>query len=173
MQPWVIHEPVPEHKIKLRFTIDSALALEGVSLALEDAEKAEITLNGQAVDNTVIGFYVDRSIKTVELPKIERGKNISRYRPPVRQAHECRMVLSAQRLRVEVRGRLKKLVKRPEKLAFAGIVNQGLPFYGGCVTYRFSVDCPEGSHPTVPHYDGALMEIFVDGVHAGDNLPAV
>lgn len=63
MQPWVIHEPVPEHKIKLRFTIDSALALEGVSLALEDAEKAEITLNGQAVDNTVIGFYVDRAVK--------------------------------------------------------------------------------------------------------------
>ena len=46
MQPWVIHEPVPEHKIKLRFTIDSALALDGVSLALEDAEKAQITLNG-------------------------------------------------------------------------------------------------------------------------------
>ena len=59
MQPWVIHEPVPEHKIKLRFTIDSALALDGVSLALEDAEKAQITLNGQAVDNTVTGWFGD------------------------------------------------------------------------------------------------------------------
>ncbi len=169
MQPWVIHEPVPEHKIKLRFTIDSALALDGVSLALEDAEKAQITLNGQAVDNTVTGWYVDKSIKTVELPKIEQGENILDIVLPFGKRTNVEWCYLLGDFGVEVRGRLKKLVKRPEKLAFGSIVNQGLPFYGGCVTYRFGVDCPGGDiRLTVPHYDGALTEIFVDGVHAGE-----
>lgn len=169
MQPWVIHEPVPEHKIKLRFTIDSALALDGVSLALEDAEKAQITLNGQAVDNTVTGWYVDKSIKTVNLPKIEQGENILDIVLPFGKRTNVEWCYLLGDFGVEVRGRLKKLVKRPEKLAFGSIVNQGLPFYGGCVTYRFGVDCPGGDIKiTVPHYDGALTDIFVDGVHAGE-----
>ena len=169
MQPWVIHEPVPEHKIKLRFTIDSALALDGVSLALEDAEKAQITLNGQAVDNTVTGWYVDKSIKTVELPKIEQGENILDIVLPFGKRTNVEWCYLLGDFGVEVRGRLKKLVKRPDKLAFGSIVNQGLPFYGGCVTYCFGVDCPGGDIKiTVPHYDGALTDIFVDGVHAGE-----
>ena len=37
------------------------------------------------------------------------------------------------------------------------------------MTYRFGVDCPGGDIKiTVPHYDGALTDIFVDGVHAGE-----
>ena len=169
MQPWVIHEPVPEHKVRLRFKIDSALAFDGVSLALEDAEKAEITLNGQAVDNTVIGFYVDRAVKTVALPRIAQGENILEIVLPFGKRTNVEWCYLLGDFGVEVRGRLKKLIKRPDKLAFGSIVNQGLPFYGGCVTYRFGVDCPGGDIKiTVPHYDGALTEIFVDGVHAGE-----
>lgn len=169
MQPWVIHEPVPEHKIKLRFTIDSALALDGVSLALEDAEKAQITLNGQAVDNTVTGWYVDRAVKTVALPRIAQGENILEIVLPFGKRTNVEWCYLLGDFGVEVRGRLKKLIKRPDKLAFGSIVNQGLPFYGGCVTYRFGVDCPGGDIKiTVPHYDGALTDIFVDGVHAGE-----
>ena len=64
-QPWVIPPEIPSHTITLRFTIDSEINVKNALLALEDAEQAEINLNGENVPNVVSGWYVDKSIKTV------------------------------------------------------------------------------------------------------------
>lgn len=168
-QPWVIDEPAPEHTVKLRFTVNSDIDIDDVLLALEDAEKAEITLNGEPVDNTVTGWYVDKSIKTVRLPGIRRGENIIDLVLPFGRRTNVEWCYLLGDFGVEVRGRLKKLIRRADKLAFGSIITQGLPFYGGCVTYKVPIDCPGGDiELTVPHYDGALTDIFIDGRHAGE-----
>ena len=75
-QPWVIPEEPIVHTAKLRFTIHSEIDCEGVSLAIEDGERVQLTLNGEAVPAGVTGWYTDKSIKTVALPPIRKGVNI-------------------------------------------------------------------------------------------------
>lgn len=168
-QPWVINEPKPEHTVTLRFTVMSDIEVENTLLALEDAEKAEIKLNGEVVDNAVTGWYVDKSIKTVKLPKINKGKNIIDITLPFGKRTNVEWCYLLGDFGVEVRGRLKKLTKSADKLAFGSIINQGLPFYGGCVTYKAKMNFAGGDAELwVPHYSGALAEVFIDGKPCGE-----
>lgn len=169
VQPWVIDEPKPEHTVKLRFTVMSDIELDNAQLALEDAEKAAIVLNGEAVGNTVTGWYVDKSIKTVKLPKLKKGENIIDITLPFGRRTNVEWCYLLGDFGVEVRGRLKKLTAKPEKLAFGSIVNQGFPFYGGCVTYKTAISLPDGdAEIKIPHYSGAVTDIFVDKKHIGE-----
>lgn len=167
-QPWVIPAEEPSHSITLRFTVNSEIEINGASLALEDAEKAHITFNGNRVDNTVTGWYVDKAIKTLAMPKIEKGENILTIKLPLGSRTSTEWCYLLGDFGVNVYGKNTVLTPKKEKLAFGDITTQGLPFYGGNITYSFEAETESGSMTiTVPRYRGGLVKAFVDGREAG------
>ena len=168
-QPWVIPPEVPAHAITLKFTVNSEIGVKGAELALEDAETAEITLNGENVPNTVIGWYVDKAIKTVALPEIKEGENILTVKLPLGNRTNTEWCYLLGDFGVRVAGKTAVLTKKPEKIAFGSIVNQGMPFYGGNITYHLETETPNGEIViTIPQYRGGLIKVMIDGETKGN-----
>ena len=118
----------------MRFRIHSEIDYEGAQLAIEDAERLTIMWNGKSVENTPIGWYADKSIKTVALPPIEKGENILEVAVPFAKHTNTEWAYVLGTFGVEVCGRRVCVTEARKELAFGDITEQGLPFYGGTLT---------------------------------------
>ena len=163
-QPWVMPDDPPKHKVTLKYEIISDIDLSDAILALEDAEKAEITFNGNKIANKVIGWYVDEAIKTVALPEILKGKNILTVTLPfsLRSNLEAAYIVGA--FGVKVQGSLAKIISLEEKIGFGSLTSQGMPFYGGNITYQLPFEISEDTDISVHlgKYKGAVCEVSLD-----------
>ena len=162
-QPWVVPDEPVTHAVRLRFKFNAACAVKGASLAM-DAERLQLTLNGEAVPTAVTGWYTDKSIKTVALPEIRPGENVLEAVIPFGRRTNLEWCYILGDFGVEVSGRYACIVPAREKLAFGDFTRQGLPFYGGNVTYHIPVET-RGGDLTLrsSHYRGALQKVSVDG----------
>ena len=166
-QPWVVPAEEPTHTVSLRFTFNTACAVSGASLAIEDAEDVKLTLNGEAVPAVVTGWYTDKSIKTVALPELKAGENVLEAVIPFGRRTNLEWCYLIGNFGVEVSGRYACIVPARKKIAFGDFTRQGLPFYGGNVTYHIPVTT-KGGELTLrsSHYRGALQKVSVDGGEA-------
>ncbi len=167
-QPWVVPEEKPEHTLSLRYEVYSDIRLKEVKLALEAVENTELLWNGKPISNAPVGQYVDEDIKTVALLGLKKGVNRLELRFPfVRRTNpEACFILGD--FNVEVRG-CKTRITAPEKnLAFGSVAKQGLPFYGGNITYVLPVEAPKDCDLEVHigKYKGAHCTVSLDGGEA-------
>ncbi len=167
-QPWVSKHEDPSHFIKLKFTITSEIDVLSPELALEDADSAEIHINGVRANNKVTGWYVDESIQKVSIPDIKKGINILELILPFGKQTNLEWCYLLGNFGVKVNGYEKIITPPVRKLAFGDIVSQGLPFYGGNITYILEVQGNGNDvYIKVPFYRGALLAVDVDGTRAG------
>ncbi len=167
-QPWVYGEKAPISKAILRYTIESEIDYEGAVLALEDAQKAEITFNGAKVDNTVIENYVDISIFKVALPKINKGVNELVITYPFGESASLESVFILGKFGVKVNGTKAVITALPEKIGFGDITTQGFPFYGGNLTYKIPVQVKNNCLNVVASdFMGTLIGAALDGKEIG------
>lgn len=163
-QPWVIPDEPPAHTVTVRHTIHSRIRVKDALLALEDAALAEITLNGKPVANAAAGWYVDEAIQTVKLPELKKGTSVLTIRLPFgkRSNLEACYILGA--FGVEVRGTETLITELPQEIGFGAISRQGMPFYGGNITYLLPVDVPVPCNMEVHlgKYKGALCKVALD-----------
>ncbi len=166
-QPWVVEDEPTEHTLTLRFRINSTIECSGAMLALEDAEKAKIVFNGNDIPNDIVGWFTDKDVKTVKLTDIKKGENILEITIPIGKRTNTEWCYLLGDFGVTVAGRKAQLVPMPEKIGFGSIVNQGMPFYGGNITYHLEV---EGSSLQIEatRYRGAIIDVRVDGEKKGD-----
>ncbi|HEX3016945.1 MAG TPA: glycosyl hydrolase [Caproicibacter sp.] len=167
-QPWVLEKETVTHRVSLRFTIHSDLEIDGAQLAIEDAESLSVRLNGSDVSITVSGWYIDKAIKTIPLPKIKQGENILEVCIPFGRSTNIEWCYLLGNFGVQVCGRIKRLTPAVKVLAFGDIVHQGLPFYGGNLTYHLSFRSKKGKGLfSIPHYRGSLLKVSLDGRDIG------
>jgi len=179
-QPWTIKDESRPHTIKLRFTFNSEISVGGIQLALENLSDTVVEFNGVTVKSSPSGYYVDRSIKTINLPDIKIGVNTLILTVKYGEKTNLEWYYLLGNFGVQIIGRDKIIIEMPEKLGFGDLSTQGLPFYGGNVRYRFGVDSPGELSIRIPQYDGALVGVSEDGVRRGTvitppytvNLPA-
>ena len=168
VQPWVYGEQEPISEVTLKYTFTSDIEYAGATLALEDADKAKITFNGKAVDNTIKGNFVDISIFKVNLPEIKKGENTLIITLPFGDSANLESVFILGKFGVEITGTSAKIVKLPEKLSFGDIVHKGFPFYGGNITYKIPVDVTNNTLKVcASDYRGALIDAKLDGKEIG------
>ena len=168
VQPWAVGEVKAEHSLTLRFTFESEIEYSGASLALEDPDKAQILFNGEKVDNTVTGNYIDIKIFRVNLPVIRKGTNTLTVTLPLGERTNTENMFILGRFGVKISGRKAVITGYPEKICFGDLTSQGFPFYGGNVTYRFKAKPVNGKLIIAAnHYRGALIDVRVDGRDAG------
>ncbi len=168
-QPWVVPNVPIEHHIKLKFTVHSDVAVRAPILALEDAEKAVITVNGEAVKAEVKGWFVDESIKKVKLPALNKGDNEIIVVLPFGQRTNVEWCYLLGNFGVKVQGAYRTLTAPVKELGFGDWTTQGLPFYCGNVTYKIPVEVNgETLTVRVPQYRGAVLGMELDGKRVGD-----
>ena len=168
-QPWVIQEqPVCDY-ISLEFTINSECEVEGSALAIEKSDDAEIIFNGKKVSSKRSGYFVDKKIDTVALPKIDIGKNTLVVKIPFGLHTYTEWCYIIGEFNVRVEGAQTTIVPATEKIGFSNLVNQGLPFYGGNITYKTTIYTPYcDAVINVNCYRGALVKVLVDGIDRGN-----
>lgn len=168
VQPWAREPETVTHSITLRFTFESEIEVAGAYLALEDADKAKITLNGEDVPNAVTGNYVDIEIFKVALPAIRKGRNVLTVTWPFGRNTDVENCFILGDFAVKTEGETAKIAAFDTPAVFGDLTRQGFPFYGGTVTYRFRAKAARGRLTLrVSDYKGALMRVFVDGKDAG------
>ena len=163
-QPWAIAEEPITHTVHLRWHICSDIDYCGAQLAIEDAERVQLRWNGQAISNAVTGWYADKAIKTVALPLIRKGENVLEADIPFGKRTNVEWVYLLGDFGVEVCGRIVRMVDARPALAFGDITAQGLPFYGGNITYHVPVETSGGAvQVRSSQYKGILQTIGLDG----------
>ena len=167
-QPYTIEDVPAEHTITLRYQIESEIDVPEAFLALEDADVSVIELNGEAVESTPAGDYVDIAIQKVRLPGLHRGENILTVTQPFGARTNPEAMYLLGDFGVSVIGSQKIITALPKALAFGDLTAQGLPFYGGPVRYGFRAEATNGAltvHASC--YRGGLIKVYCDGKDAG------
>ena len=166
-QPWTVQEEKTAHTVRLRFKVLSRIECD-VKLALEDAELAKITLNGEAVSANPDGWYVDKSIGCVAIGALKTGENTIEVELPFGRRTNVEWCYLLGDFGVVLNGEYREILPRAEKLAFASVTTQTLPHYGGNISYQIPFVSSGGNlRVTIPHYSGAALRIALDGKALG------
>lgn len=165
-QPWTLPDAEPTHTVTLTFSLTATAALQA-AVACENV--SAITLNGKAVSTETVGYYVDRAIrKTAPVLFLQKGENTLVLQMPMGEKYWVENAYLLGDFGVECHGKELILTPPVRTLHFGDITAQGLPFYGGTVTYSHSVTTPDGQlRITLPHYEGALVRVALDGQDSG------
>lgn len=169
-QPYTLPQEKICHTAHLRLIFQSEIAYTGALLAVEDAEKLGITFNGETVDNAVLGYFTDESIKTVLLPPIVKGENVLLLDVPFGQRTNLEWCYVLGDFGVRLQGETAIITAPPKTLTFGDVTAQGLPFYGANISYHMEVALETAAtvQVHVPCYRGAAVNVEVDGVPAGN-----
>lgn len=167
-QPWVIPDDGSRpHTVRLRFRIQSEIPVEGVSLAVERGREVGITLNGQPVPATIQGWYTDKAIQIILLPGLIQGENMLELRVPISPRNGLEWCYLLGDFGVRVGGDTAVVVSPVRELAFGDWTVQGLPFYGGNVTYHMEEMLPEDFALEAAHFRAPLLSVTMDGTPLG------
>ena len=169
VQPWAIDGSPEDHTLSVCYTVRSEIDLRGVRLALENADKCKIVLNGKPVDAFPDGYYIDRYVATVPLGDMPKGESVIEISMPFGLRTDLEACYLIGDFGTAYRGREARIVPLPERLNFGSVVEQGLAFYGANIDYTVDVEleCDGVLEIVATHYRGALIGVAVDGVHIG------
>jgi len=161
-QPWTSSKIKPEHTLKLRYTICSEINVENVSIALEHANETKIYFNGNRIDSNITGYYVDEKINTVALGRLAKGKNEIVLELPLGEGTDIENSFLLGDFGVNAAGTKQVITEPVRQLYFGDIVSQGLPFYGGNITYNIPVETMQKFNVRVPYFRGSLISVYLD-----------
>ncbi len=166
-QPWYDAGETYSHRVRLRYEFFSDVAAEGCWLAMEHPEKARIHFNGMEVRQED-AWYVDWSIRRLELPVISKGVNLLEISMPFGKNTNLESVYILGHFGVEL-GPVNKIIAFPGNLGFGDITHQRLPFYTGNVIYQSSFLLNEDGDIgiKVPYFSNPVLEVSVDGQSRG------
>ena len=167
-QPWSLPPETVQHWVKLRFTFQCEEPAT-VQMALEDAGRSKVWLDGKMVEIKPDGWYVDRAICTFPLGRLEVGPHTLMLEQPFTQRGSMENCFLLGEFGVRVRGTELTVTSPVHSLGFGDFSRQELPFYGGNLTYQLPVKVPGDGvlRLHVPHWKGSLMTAALDGNHAG------
>jgi len=174
-QPWT--DPIDNNiygQVELKYTFKSDINIKSPKLAIETPEIMEVFLNGKQADSTITGYWVDESIKTLELPEICKGENILTINVSYKASTQLERCYILGEFGVEIENQRLKLVEQPTKLSFGSITEKKLPFYTGNISYLTSFETSEvrDYELVLPYYSGAMVEVICDGKTMGAIISA-
>ena len=193
VQPWV-HLQEPRHlaKLELRYTIDCRHDASGIQLAMEQPEKAHVFLDGKPVPFIDDGFWIDPCIRKAHFPDLSSGVHSLSVIYDYDTDTPLERIYLLGKFGVFTEGDRCVIGAPVNSLHWGDIAPQGLPFFGGNLTYHASFNVPrQGNYllqfqsrlsETMPElcvgqarreidfasFKGALVEATLDGRFIGD-----
>ena len=169
-QPWTNEDKGSgtENKLRLKYVISSTIDVVGAKLAVECPSNMEITFNGVFVSNESDGWYTDQCIRTVPMPLIPVGDNILEITMGYNRWTNLEWAYLLGDFGVEVHGDSAIITESVRKLSFGDWTHQGLPFYGGNVTYHCEVDLENNDYELeINKYRAPLLSVKMNGEEKG------
>lgn len=168
MQPWAMEKEPTEHYVTLRFKLNSQVCPKQVWFCAEEVES--VTLNEETVVLQETGYFVDKAIKKYPLPSLCVGENVITARIPFTRSESLEACFLTGDFNVVLEGCEKTLTEASTTMGFGDIVSQGMPFYGGNITYQTTICVPQCCDllVNVAKYKGALIKVSLDGKPAGN-----
>lgn len=168
MQPWALEKEEVTNFVTLRYRVKSEEAFENICLCAEEIEGLE--LNGENIALKEAGYFVDKSIKKYTLPRLRVGENVITVKVPFSKRESLEACYLTGDFNVVLEGCEKTLVKASDSIGFGDIGAQGMPFYGGNITYRVKINVPEACdlRINIAQYKGALTRVTMDGQDMGN-----
>ena len=121
------------------------------------------------MNEKVSGWYTDHCIGTIEIGTLQKGTNIVEATVPFTHRIGLEWCYLIGDFGVRIEGRAGVVTAPVRALSFGDIVPQGLPFYGGNITYHLPVSIgANGAVVHIPHYRGALVAVEKDGKRLGE-----
>lgn len=166
-QPWVESDLTTPHTLHLRCLFRSKIPVKNVQLALENAASAIVYFNGIRAMH-IDGWYVDKCIGKMALSDVVPGDNVLEVSIPYGRRVNPEAMYILGNFGVKVKGIYRTIIKRPRRLTFGDITREGLPFYGGNLTYQIRAEIEPGRYQLqVSNYRAALLRVNVDGTDLG------
>jgi hypothetical protein len=169
-QPWTNQEKKSEEGdlLRLRYSITSQIDIAGAKLAVERPHDLAISLNGISVSTEADGWYTDQCIRTIPLPLLSKGLNILEISMSYNSETNLEWAYLLGDFGVELHGDTATLTNPIRKLSFGDFTQQGLPFYGGNVTYHCDVELEDDDYELeISKYRAPLISIQVNGEDYG------
>lgn len=165
VQPYIILDAPEDHTLTLRYNVMSEIDTAEVSLALENAEKCTVTLNGKSVPTEISGWYIDKDVKTVRLGSLKVGKNVITVTMPLGVATDIEACYLIGDFGTKCFGAQPFVCAREKKLYFGDAGVQGLRFYGGNIIYKTEADVIRDCdlEAEVTFFKGAAVKVTLDG----------
>ncbi len=193
VQPWA-QKPSEQvfGTLLLRYEIGCEVPVAASELALEPMEGMELTLDGAPLAFSDCGWWTDEAVRRTPVPALAAGTHELVVKVPMRNRTNPEAMFLLGDFGVRLRGDRAALTGPVRFLSWGDIVPQGLPFYGGNVTYHcefesdrtreLAVRLPSritqapkdlGSNYAlrevrVAAFRGALVGVALDGKEAGD-----
>lgn len=176
LQPWFAakFEGKPEIKGKVKiafpFLIES-LPADSVFLCMETPDLFSVSLNGKTLAYKNKGWWIDPVIKKIHVPVdlLKPGANEVLLDFDFSGEKNLEALYLTGDFGVKLDGFTGVLTKLAEKLSAGDIVNQGLPFYSGSITYRLPVSKEWKNRVNlilnVPEFEAACVKV------SGKNSP--
>ncbi|TDG00211.1 glycosyl hydrolase [Paenibacillus piri] len=166
-----IGEPHPQDGtpvgLKLSFEVQD-VPDSGIHLVLEGAQQFAIRLNGQPVQSTPEGWFVDRSMDRVPLPGLRRGTNELELSCAYRQSMELEDCYMTGDFGVSPE---RRIIAEPQTLRAGDWCLQGYYHYNGSIVYyaeyehRHEAGCKAVLR--LGNWSAVTSEIRVNGITAG------
>ena len=166
--PWLVRrDGGAEYPVYLRFLVKADVDIQRVYFACE--EISELKVNELRMELDDCGYYADKSIRKYRIPVLRQGDNVIDITVPYSAVNGLEYCYLTGDFGVEIRGREKRLTALPGKIGFSSFHTQGLPFYGGCVTYHVAIKLTERGNLSVkvPSFRCVGVKVLVDGKECG------
>ena len=165
VQPWCRKiAPATGPALELRFTFEVAALPAALDLLLEQAERWTVLLNDTPVTAAPApGLFIDVCFQRVPLPPgaLRIGVNELTLRTAqLREDTQLEAIYLLGAFGVTLRDATPVLTRLPATLAVGDLTAQGLPFYGGVITYLLPADTLAGaSEIEVTEFGGACLKL--------------
>ncbi|MDI7276732.1 MAG: hypothetical protein QME94_12200, partial [Anaerolineae bacterium] len=165
---WVF-QPHPQDgaplALRFRFSVRDVPA-RPVYLLVEGASHFAIRLNGEAVPNQPVGWYLDRSFHKVALPQLRAGENELVLACAYTNAMELEDCFLLGDFGVSID---RQIIAEPSALHFGDWTTQGYPHYAGSMIYHGRLEHEPGERVRLflGEYKAVHVAVFVNGQLAG------
>ena len=163
---------MPPRTVELRFRFDVDRVPDGgIDLVLESAELFEIAVNGEAIEKSGKGWWLDKSMDRTALAHVEVGRNELVLRCEYRDAPEYELEECYLIGDFGVDRATDAIGSEPRTLRAGDWCDRGYPYYAGNLFYgqQVALRLKAGERAVVkigPHF-GACAAVHVNGKLAG------
>ncbi|MCK5676719.1 MAG: hypothetical protein KAH99_06860 [Verrucomicrobia bacterium] len=162
LQPWfVAQHPVNDLcDIELRFGFEIGTMPEWIDLVIEEPENFTVDINGQSLDLSNSGFWIDIAFHRIRIPaqQLRRGKNEIILQTCYTENSNLEAIYLLGEFGVELDGIRRTLVPMVGKVGVGDLCCQGFPFYSAAITYK--VPIPEdASRLSLPGIGAACAKV--------------
>ncbi|MBR6058092.1 MAG: hypothetical protein IKP58_08005 [Victivallales bacterium] len=193
VQPWVYPvSPKVHGRLAMKFKIHSEAYIEKPFLALEQPEQSSIFFDNKLLTFKDEGYWTDECVRKMTLPPVTPGDHVIQIIRDYRDDTNIERMYILGDFGVVVAGNRLTITEPVRTLHWGDVAPQGLPFYGGNITYHASFSLAEDMDAAIRFpsrqadispelcgrqaareidfvsFHGTLVSLGIDGKPAGD-----